>query len=146
MKVTYIGTPDDNDTEAVFLFGKEFPRGEAVDVSDLSEEHQTKLAGNPTFLAGDGSDPSLDTDTEVPIPDGWSDLHWKTRCVLAAKISGSPVLNALEADQIIDDEQARRSKAVVDPVVVEPDPVEPATSLNPGGPNAPDPAAPPVAV
>lgn len=136
MRITYIGTPDDETTQEVTLFGLVFPKGEAVDVSDLSPECQSLLDGNPTFLTEAEGD--LKADPDVEIPADWSEQHWKTRCVLASQISGKAQTKAVEADAIIDAEVERRANAsagskpepetpVVEPGPADEPPVEPET-------------------
>ena len=46
MKATYLG---DGADAACTVFGKDFPAGEAVDVSDLHPDHQAKLVANGMF-------------------------------------------------------------------------------------------------
>lgn len=53
MKATYIGTGDRGDDVTCKVFGKEFQLNEPLDVTDLDEEHQTLLRGNPTFVIDD---------------------------------------------------------------------------------------------
>ncbi len=48
MKATFKGEDKGGDTECI-VFGRVFPAGEPVDVSDLDPVYQRKLAGNPMF-------------------------------------------------------------------------------------------------
>lgn len=50
MQVRYVGNPDENDTrDAAEMHGRRFVVGEVVDVSDLPEDMQRRLAGNSHF-------------------------------------------------------------------------------------------------
>lgn len=49
MKATYVGTGARDDDIVCSVFGREFTLNEALDVSDLTEEQQALLDGNPTF-------------------------------------------------------------------------------------------------
>jgi len=55
MRVTYVGTGARDDDQVCAVFGRDFPVGESVDVSDLPEAQQSLLKGNPTFSVDDGA-------------------------------------------------------------------------------------------
>lgn len=62
MHATFVSSPDDRETEAAKLYGVEFPRGEKVDVSHLSDTFKAKLAGNSTFkVSGYAPAPAKDS-------------------------------------------------------------------------------------
>lgn len=50
MDAIYIGTPCDEVTAEVTLFGLVFLKGEAVDISGLEPSERERLAGNGTFM------------------------------------------------------------------------------------------------
>lgn len=91
---TYIGTADDRETELVKVFGLEFPKGEAVDVSGLTDARLAKLRGNGTF-AVDGDPMWAATSVAelnpgaVEIPADWDGLPFQALAALARKIDPS---------------------------------------------------------
>lgn len=89
-RATYVGTPDDRETETAKAYGTEFPKGEAVDVSHLAEHHLAKLRGNRTFVVGDGEPVSTSRDEPdtgpVDIPADWDCLGFQAMAALARRI------------------------------------------------------------
>lgn len=53
---TYRGSADDSEHRSTVVFGREFPAGVSISVSDLSKKARRKLAANIMF----------DTDADVP--------------------------------------------------------------------------------
>jgi hypothetical protein len=53
MQATYIGSPDDPQTQEVSQYGLSFHRGDAVDIGTLNAFQVGKLKGNPTFEVSD---------------------------------------------------------------------------------------------
>lgn len=53
MKATYIGTGAQDDNLLCTVFGRDFPLGEAVEVSDMDDSVKERLRGNGTFTTDD---------------------------------------------------------------------------------------------
>lgn len=67
-------------------------------------------AAAANIKAGDATVGPKTATTEVAIPDGWKKLAWPKKRKLAASISGGEVTTLVQADKIVADEVARRSK------------------------------------
>jgi hypothetical protein len=57
MKAMFVGHDGDDTTPALEAFGRIFPRGQAIDISDMPAAVQAKIAGNSHFVVEGAASP-----------------------------------------------------------------------------------------
>lgn len=115
MKARYIGPTaygDDDQEAPCVVFGVAFLSGQELDVSNLPETQQRKLAGNGQFVCdGDAPEapPAPINPEAVDIPEDWAGLHHMQRKALARLLVADAVETSEDADKAIQAELDRRA-------------------------------------